>query len=269
MIARFATLPMYDFPDVRAATNTWWAGIARHLVREGVRDVPPTLFRGDDLIAQWQDPALLVSQTCGYILSHDLAEHAQAIAAPCYSAPGCHGADYSSVILVREDHPGTEPADFRGSRAVYSRIYSHAGHNIFRRLIAPLAQGRAFFSSVSASGSHLDSIACLTSNSADIATIDCIIHAFVQRNRPELLVGTRSIGYTPTAPAPPYIGPIMSMETVERVRAALDSAIADPDLAGARADLLLIGFAEVDAKSALRIDAAEAEAIALGYPQLV
>jgi hypothetical protein len=26
-----ATLPMYDWPEVREATDAWWAGLARHL----------------------------------------------------------------------------------------------------------------------------------------------------------------------------------------------------------------------------------------------
>ena len=35
-----ASLPMYDLPETRSATDALWAGIARHLRAEGVAEVP-------------------------------------------------------------------------------------------------------------------------------------------------------------------------------------------------------------------------------------
>ena len=268
MTLRFATLPMYDFPDVRAATDAWWAGLARHLAREGVADAPSALIRGDDLLGQWRDPALLVSQTCSYILTHHLRGCVEPVAVPCYAAPGCVGADYASVILVHEDHRGATLADFRGSRAVYSRSYSHAGYNGFRGMIAPLAGGRRFFASVVASDSHLGSIAAVAAGTADIATIDCVIHAFATRYRPELLAGTRTIGYSAPAPAPPYIVPIAANDEAGRIRSAIFAAAADPALADARDALFLDGFADARAQRFDRVDEVEDGAIALGYPEL-
>ena len=40
-----ASLPMYDWPEVRDATNAWWAGIARHLRSEGFSEAPDRLYR--------------------------------------------------------------------------------------------------------------------------------------------------------------------------------------------------------------------------------
>ena len=42
-----AALQMYDWPEMRDATDGWWAGLARHL---GV-DLP--LSRPDDFTAPW------------------------------------------------------------------------------------------------------------------------------------------------------------------------------------------------------------------------
>jgi ABC-type phosphate/phosphonate transport system substrate-binding protein len=266
--ARFATLPMYDFPDARAATDAWWAGLARHLSRQGVRDVPTGLLRGDDLLGQWQDGRLLLSQTCSYILTHYLRDHARPVAVPCYDAAGCAGPNYRSVIVVHEDHPGASLAAFRGGNAVYSRAYSHAGYNSFRGMIAPLAGGRPFFSTVSATDSHLGSLAAVASRTADIATIDCVIHAFVARYRPHLLAGTRMIGYTPLAPAPPYIVPMAATDEATRIGAALAAAAADPDLRAARETLFLDGFVDASAVNFSLVDEIENAAIAAGYAEL-
>jgi ABC-type phosphate/phosphonate transport system substrate-binding protein len=159
----YASLPMYDFPDARRATDAWWTGLAGHLRREGALDAPAALLRRDDLIEQWRDPRLTLSQTCGYLLTHQLKADLQPVATPHYTAPGCDGPRYASVILARADHPGAALADFRGAVAVYSRTYSHAGYNSLRGMVAPLAGAKPFFSRVIASDSHLESIATLAS----------------------------------------------------------------------------------------------------------
>ena len=260
---------MYDFPEVRAATDAWWSGVAGHLRHAGIANVPDGLLRGDDLIEQWSDPGLVLSQTCGYILTHQLSGKARAVATPHYAVPGCTGPCYSSVILARAGHPGRTPGDFYRAVAVFSRSYSHAGYNALRGLIAPLAGGAPFFSQVIASGSHVDSIAALTRGAADLATIDCIVHAFMRRFRPAALEGTRQLGFTTAVPAAPYIVPGgSSPERVSRVRDALRAALVDPSLAEARSDLYLEGFDFEDAVDYGAIIDVENVALKLGYPEL-
>jgi ABC-type phosphate/phosphonate transport system substrate-binding protein len=264
-----ASLPMYDFPEAREATDAWWAGLRGHLIQAGLRDVPERLLRRDDLIEQWTDPLLVMSQTCGYLLTHQLRGAAQCVATPHYRAPGCVGAQYASVILARADHPGREPADFRGSVAVYSRLYSHAGYNSLRGVIAPLAAGQRFFSQVVGSGSHVASIEALAGSAADIGAIDCIVYAFVRRFRPSALHGTRTLGFTPLAPAPPYIVPgAVDAGRVARVREALRHAMADTTLEQTRRELFIEGFSFTDASSYAAVDAVESAAQRLGYPEL-
>jgi ABC-type phosphate/phosphonate transport system substrate-binding protein len=193
----------------------------------------------------------------------------QAVATPHYTAPGCDGPNYASVILARADHPGSVLADFRGGVAVYSRTYSHAGYNSFRGMVAPLAKGAPFFSKVIASDSHLDSIAALASGQGDLATVDAVVHAFVTRWRPQMLVGTRTLGFTPTAPAPPYVAPISaSADRIARLRAALAAAMADPTLADVREALFLGGFSYVGTDAYAPIADLEIASIAAGYPEL-
>lgn len=269
MSTAIATLPMYDFADVRAATDAWWRGLARHLAAAGIENPPTALLRGDDLIEQWQSPSLLISQTCGYLATHELRDSVQPIAMPHYAVPGCDGPNYASAILVPADHPGRELADFRGSRAAYSRTYSHAGYNVFRSIVAPLADGQAFFASVLASDSHLASIAAIAGGIADIATVDCVVHAFVARWRPAMLTGTRILGYTPAAPAPPYIAPLNAgADTIRRLQDALAAAIADDTLAESWDALFLTGFSTPVTGQYDVIVECEAMARASGYPAL-
>lgn len=269
MSTAIATLPMYDFPDVRAATDAWWQGLARHLATAGVEGPPAALLREDDLIGQWQSPSLLISQTCGYLATHELRDYVQPIAVPHYAVPGGDGPNYASAILVPADHPGRDLADFRGSRAAYSRTYSHAGYNAFRSIVAPFAQGQAFFASVLASDSHLASIAAIARGLADVATVDCVVHAFVARWRPEMLTGTRIVGYTPAAPAPPYIVPLRAgAERIRRLQAAIAAAMADDTLAESRDALFLAEFSVPFAGQYDVIVDRAAAAIASGYPAL-
>ncbi|MEP6546509.1 MAG: PhnD/SsuA/transferrin family substrate-binding protein [Gammaproteobacteria bacterium] len=264
-----ASLPMYDFPEARAATDAWWAGLRRHLAGEGVADTPSTLLRRDDLIEQWSDPALLISQTCGYLLAGDLRNTLQPVATPHYTVAGCAGPDYASVILVRDSPPAAELEEFRGGVGIYSRLYSHAGYNALRGIIAPLAGGSPFFSKVIGSGSHIDSIRLLATGAGDIATVCSVIYAFVSRWRPEALLGTRVLGYTPLAPAPPYVAPIgATRQSIAQLRSAFAAAMVDPALASVREDLYLGGISILDRTAYDRIRDVEKAAVALDYPEL-
>jgi hypothetical protein len=67
-----ASLPMYDLPEIRTATDQWWKRLADALRQEGIDGVPDALWRGDDYRMPWTHPDLLLSQTCGYPLTHEL-----------------------------------------------------------------------------------------------------------------------------------------------------------------------------------------------------
>ncbi|WP_152613194.1 PhnD/SsuA/transferrin family substrate-binding protein, partial [Inquilinus limosus] len=78
---------------------------------------------------------------------------------------------------------------------------------------------------------------------ADIAAIDCVTYALLQRHRPGATAGLRVIGRTAPAPGLPFVTRRDAPDrTVEALRAALCGALADPALAGARAALLIEGI---------------------------
>ena len=106
-----ATLSMYDLPELRAATDAWWAGLAKAFRNEGIDPVPEALSRGD-IDDPWA--RTLFGQTCGYPLTHALEGRVRVIATPAYDCPGCDGSDYSSLVVVRKDDPAQTLADLRG-----------------------------------------------------------------------------------------------------------------------------------------------------------
>ena len=109
-----ASLPMYDLPEVSAATDGWWQGLAAAFARAGVEEVPERLVRGVGLPDHWLAPDLLFSQTCGYPLTDALSGRVGLLATPCYAAEGTAGPDYCSVIVVAAGSGVGAPANKPG-----------------------------------------------------------------------------------------------------------------------------------------------------------
>jgi len=265
-----ASLPMYDLPEVRDAIDAWWRGIATALRAEGVADVPESLARDSGAGEHWRSPELLLSQCCGYPLTHDLREWLEPVATLCYRVPGCEGPHYASAIVVGAECHASSLGELRGGVAAFSARHSHSGYNVFRAAVAPLAGGRPFFARAVQSGSHLESIALVARAEADVATVDCVTYALLERYRPQALAGVRTMGFTERAPGLPYVtragaGP----ELRQALARALERAVADPSLAEARSALFIDDVAFLGWADYARIDAIESRARALGYPELV
>ena len=264
-----ANLAMYDLPEVAAAHDAFWAGMARALAREGVDDVPAALTRGADLDALWRGPELLFGQTCGYPLVHGFKDTLQLVATPVYDAPGCAGANYVSLIVVRREDSLRGLADLRGRTAVINSVTSQSGYSALRASVAELARGGRFFGRVVKSGGHPNSLALVAAGEADVCATDCVTHALLARHRPEVLAGLRVLARSPAAPGLPYVTRAAAGdELVARLRAALFAALDDPDLAAAREALLLAGAEVLPISAYQPILEMEARAQALGYAEV-
>ncbi len=265
-----ASLPMYDLPEVREATDALWRGLARCLVLEGLSGVPEVLVREGSHEAPWSDPALLFSQSCGYPITHAFAGKVRVVATPRYRAPGCEGSSYRSVIVVGARSSASTLADLRGAVCAINEPSSHSGMNALRALIAPLSGGRPFFASVRRSGAHLVSLAMVGAGEADVASIDAVTYALAARARPQLVEGTRPIAWSAPAPACPYVTRgDAGDDLVARIRSALVRAFNDPELAWARDELLLDGMEVLPAEAYDVILEREREAAHLGYATLL
>ncbi len=264
-----ASLPMYDLPALRAATDGLWAGLARAMVARGIDGVPARLDRERDREALWRSPDLLFSQTCGYPLTHDLAGQVTLLATPVYRILGRQTSDYCSLLLVREEDPASTLADLRGRRAAINAEDSQSGYSALRHAVAPLAQAGRFFAEVLTSGAHLRSAALVREGEADVCAIDAVTYALAQRANPPALAGLRVLAETAWAPNLPYVTRRgADGDLLDRLRAALETAMADPDLAAVREDLLLAGIEVLPPEAYGRIVEMEAEARDLGYPRI-
>ena len=266
---RIASLPQYDLPELRQATDAWWSGIARHMRALGLGDVPDILTRAVDAEALWRDPAVLLTQTCGYPLMTELADCLRPVAVPIYRCDGCRGATYSSVLIVRTDAPLHRLEDARGKTVAANNRNSHSGMNTLRHSVAPLATSGRFFSHVLWTGGHALSAQAVADGQADIAAIDAVTWALLSREWPTLTRHLRVIGHTDYAPSLPYATRIDAPEDVRGVVfQAIEAAAADPSLSAVREALLIDGFAPADFAAYQTMLDWKAEAAAAGYPDL-
>ncbi len=264
-----ASLPMYDWPEVRPATDALWQVIARHLAANGFRGVPESLDRSGDPHAQWRSAELLLSQTCGYPLTHGLAGAVDLVATPCYRVRGAEGSDYCSLIVIAATSGRTGLADLRGSIAAFNTEDSMSGMLALKAVVAPLARQGRFFSRVIRSGAHLASMQAVADGRADVAAIDCVSHALAERHLPGLAKKLKVIAETPKVPGLPLIT-ARGRSGPERTRLAraLAEAFVDPGLAAVRDALFIAGLEFRPLAAYQRIPDLEAAADAAGYTSL-
>ena len=268
-MTRVASLPMYDPPGLGEATDSLWAAIAAACRAEGLADAPAELDRASPHRTVWHDPALFLSQTCGYPLVHELAGRVRIVATPRYAVAACIGTSYTSHCIVPRDRGATRLDDLRGAVAAANEIDSHSGMNAFRALIAPLAGGGHFFDGVVWSGSHLGSLELVARGEVDVAVIDCVTFALLERLRPDLTSAVRVIARTEPCPGLPLITAATTSEAdLSRMRRALARVAADPALAPLRASLLIDGFEVLPDVAYRRVVELEEQAVGLGYPEL-
>lgn len=268
-VVTVASLPMYDLDEVRAATDSWWWGLAHAFRREGLIEVPDSLCRPGNYRDCWSRPDLLLSQTCGYPLTHELRGYVTLVATPCYEARGCDGARYSSVIITHIDSLALSLEDLRGTRCAVNSVNSHSGYNALRHALAPFADGNSYFNSVAVSGSHLQSVKMVAGGEADVAAIDCVTFALLSRYAPDRVSAVRPLAYTATAPSLPYITSAQTnQDSLDRLKAGLIAACEDARLAECRDALFIKGFSFLAVEGYDCIDQMEREAIEHGYPRV-
>jgi ABC-type phosphate/phosphonate transport system substrate-binding protein len=229
-----ASLPMYDWPEVREATDAWWHGLSRHL------GLPVGLTRIADYAALWRDPSLVFSQTCGYPFTHDFRGRLKLLGTPHYDAEGCVGHRYCSIVFARA---GTRIDDLRGGVAAFNNPDSMSGMLALQLVFAPLAKAGVFFAGTIETGGHRASLAAVRRGEADVCAIDAVCVAMARRHCPDELEGLVEIARSPLVPGLPYV---TVAGDVARLREGLAAAFADPALREARAQLLLVGWSVLD-----------------------
>ena len=237
----YASLPMYDWPETRPATDAWWEGIARHLGVSG------RLTRKSDYVALWREPHLLFSQTCGYPFTHEFRDRFVYAATPHYGVDGCDGPYYQSIVFA--GHAGSL-TDFRGAVAAVNSPDSMSGMLALQLVFAPYAEQGRFFRSTLETGGHVASMLAVRDGRAGVCAVDAVCIALARRYRPDYLEGLVEIARSPMVPSLPYV---TRSGDVARIRAALAAAFADPDLRETRDQLFLTGFSDLPPRAYDRI----------------
>ena len=232
-----ASLPMYDWPELREATDAWWAGIARHL------GVNRQLHRDTDHTAPWRQTDLLFSQTCGYPFTHEFRGKLKLVATPHYAVDGCVGPNYQSIVFARR---AASLGNFRGTIAAVNNPDSMSGMLALQLVFGPLAKGGHFFTGAIATGGHVASLIAVRDGKADVCAADAVCVALARRHRPDCLESLVEIARSPLVPALPYV---TISGDVTRLRGTLAAVFADPAMQEIRDQLFLTAYSLLDQRA--------------------
>ncbi len=201
-----ATLPMYDRPETRAATDALWAHL-REAIRDAGIDAPGELDRRRPMRLLWAAPELVLGQTCGLPFISVLKGRVALLGTPIYTLEGCPPGQYRSALVVRTDNPADGLAALVGCRAAVNSRDSQSGYGALMHETAAFARNGRYFSEVALTGSHAASIEAVSAGRADLAAIDALTWELALRHDgPGAPIGRlRVLGWSATAPALPFI----------------------------------------------------------------
>ena len=240
-----ASLAMYDRPETRAATDRFWDLIREHLRQSGI-DAPDALERDHPFWEVWQDPDLLLSQTCGRPYRLKLHGKVQLVGTPDYGLQDCPPGYYRSPIVVRARDPRLRLEDFKTARFAFNEILSQSGWAAPQTHAA--AQGFQFENTWE-SGGHVNSARAVAEGMADIASLDAMTWELIKRYD-DFSLELRVLEWTEPTPGLPFITSL----NIDRhkVHDAISAAIAALDLADRRT-LRLKGLVDIPADAYLAV----------------
>lgn len=224
-----ASLPMYDWPEIRIHTDAFWNGLAGHAHRAGA------LSRDGLYSDPWRNPKLALSQICGYPFVNEFKGLVNYIATPHYRVDGCEGANYSSIVFARDEKSLPE---FYGATLAINNPDSMSGMLAPKLVFAPYRKDGEFFRRTEVTGSHRKSLAAVRSKIADVCVVDAVCVAIARKYCPQELEGLVEIGRSPLVPGLPLI----TREDPVPWREALAKTFTDPSLAGARQGLFMSSY---------------------------
>lgn len=258
-----ASLPLYDWPELRDATDAFWAALGGRLRDIGL-PAPEALDRTRPAAGIWADPDLLFSQTCGLPHVAGTAAATRLICAPSYDAEGCGAGRYSSAIVARRGAADNLDA-LRGGRFAANGPDSLSGWAALLDAMEPAAVGEVVWT-----GAHRASILAVAEGRAEAAAIDALCWDMAQRFEPAAKE-LRVLGWTAAAPAPPFVtSALTATGDRARIRAALVETLVDPETAAIRQELRLariVAFGDPDYDAA-RALARLVRAAAVARPEL-
>jgi len=215
------SLPMYDWPEIREATDSLWAAVRRQLSERGI-EAPAALERSDDPEPLWRDPTLLLSQTCGYPYANMLADRVTLVGTPAHAITGAAPGNYFSVLVARKGEMPDRLSELADRRFAYNMAHSQSGFAAPVRLLA--ANGDVSLPPPLITGAHRASIRAVAQDRADWAAIDAVTWELAKRHEPaanDLAVFAK----TPETPALPLITGALNAGQADAIADAVGLAI--------------------------------------------
>ncbi|MCX8521785.1 MAG: PhnD/SsuA/transferrin family substrate-binding protein [Rhodoferax sp.] len=241
-----AALPMYLAPP--EAVQALWTALAALLRADAASAhlaLPAQPSWPEDLHTHWQEPTVLLSQTCGYPLTTLLQGQVQLVGTFAYHAPGVQGIHCRSQLVCRNTDVRTTLAAFANSTLAYNDTLSQSGYNALRALVVSSTRQRPFFASSVCTGGHYRSIAAVLKGQADMAAVDPVSLAHWQRSNPHSAAAVRVFDQTVAYPGLPLITALHTAAPVlAALRRALHTLAHDAAYAALRQPLLISGFVE-------------------------
>lgn len=196
-----ASLGMYDFGPAQGANDRLWA-LTRDALRAAGHDAPEALTRGEGAYwPAWEEPGLVLSQTCGYPYRARLHGHVTLVGTPDYGLPGCPPGHYRSVFVARRDDPRATLQDFADAPMAFNEDLSQSGwagpaQHLLSLDLTPRPALR--------SGGHRLSVQAVAEGRADLAGVDALTWAMLQGQEPAA-ARLKVVAETVPTPALPYI----------------------------------------------------------------
>lgn len=240
-----ASLPMYDWPEVRWANDALWTAIAERLRGAGVL-APSHLDRNSDREEVWPDPGLVLSQTCAWPYITRLRGRVRLVGTPEYDADGCADGLYSSFLVTQRDEAGDQVSAFRGRRFAVNSRDSLSGFVALRSAMQAEGLGEGDVAWV-ATGGHRGSVLAVAEGRADLAAIDSVCWALAGRHEGDAVGRLRVVNRTPLRPGLPLITAGGAGDAlVNALRTAIAEALDSEETLAARQALFLAGLGFID-----------------------
>jgi len=214
---------MYDMPELRLANDRFWS-----LIREHLGFGPEHLTRDGGVWDIWQDPDLILAQTCGMPFRTRLHGLVQLVGAPDYGLPGCPPGYYRSIFVARKDDPRDLDQLANGIFA-YNEALSQSG---WAAPMVHLTQHSRLPGAILETGGHALSAQAVIESRADYASLDALTWELLKEHD-HLGATLREVAATAPTPTLPYITANgQNVQIIARaVRAAIDDLLpADRDL---------------------------------------
>ena len=208
----FAALPMYDWEEVRPATDLLWAHLRDALRAEGL-EAPDTLDRSTAHDAGWARPDLLLGQICNLPYRAAFRGKVHRLGAMDYDLPDCPPGHYRSVIVCRAEHAALPLAGLLTRPAAYNDALSQSGWGGLWMLAQDMGVSP---DPVLRTGAHRASIEAVAEGRADLAAIDAVTWRLATRFHAP--AGTlRVVGHTPATPGMTLITALPDPAPAQRV----------------------------------------------------